>query len=120
MADAYLGPVIGEYLGRVGEALPEGATLHVMTSAGGLVSAGEYRAKDSLLSGPAGGVVGVDGRARGRAGILVAIRQQDADLAIFRIRILVSGELPQQRPYHQPVALAVIGGQDIAAQGRRV
>ncbi len=67
VVDAYLGPVIGEYLERVGEALPEGATLHVMTSAGGLVSAGEYRAKDSLLSGPAGGVVGA-AEAGARAG----------------------------------------------------
>ncbi len=58
VVDAYLAPIIGDYLARVQEALPEAASLHVMTSAGGLVSAGEYRAKDSLLSGPAGGVVG--------------------------------------------------------------
>jgi len=58
VVDAYLAPIIGKYLERVLEVLPPAATLHVMTSAGGLVSAGEYRAKDSLLSGPAGGVVG--------------------------------------------------------------
>jgi 5-oxoprolinase (ATP-hydrolysing) len=34
------------------------ATVHVMTSAGGLVRADGFRAKDSLLSGPAGGIVG--------------------------------------------------------------
>jgi 5-oxoprolinase (ATP-hydrolysing) len=34
------------------------AGLHLMTSAGGLVRAGQFRPKDSLLSGPAGGVVG--------------------------------------------------------------
>ena len=35
-----------------------GGTLHVMTSAGGLVRAASFRPKDGLLSGPAGGVVG--------------------------------------------------------------
>lgn len=58
VVDAYLAPIIGEYLERVKGALPEDATLLAMTSAGGLVSEREYRAKDSLLSGPAGGVVG--------------------------------------------------------------
>ncbi|HEX6199176.1 MAG TPA: hydantoinase/oxoprolinase family protein, partial [Thermoanaerobaculia bacterium] len=61
VVDAYLAPILGDYLERVRRALPEagGATLHAMTSAGGLVGAAEYRAKDSLLSGPAGGVVGM-------------------------------------------------------------
>lgn len=58
VVDAYLAPLVGDYLEEVGRSLPEGSTLHVMTSAGGLVGAAEYRAKDSLLSGPAGGVVG--------------------------------------------------------------
>jgi len=57
--DAYLGPVIAEYLGAVRRGLGTGrATLHVMTSAGGLVESRSYRPVDSLLSGPAGGVVG--------------------------------------------------------------
>ncbi|MFP3939456.1 MAG: hydantoinase/oxoprolinase family protein [Thermoanaerobaculia bacterium] len=59
VVDAYLAPIIGEYLARVREALPDsGGSVQVMTSAGGLVGADRYRAKDSLLSGPAGGVVG--------------------------------------------------------------
>ncbi len=57
VVDAYLAPVLSGYLDAVAAALPRGA-LHVMTSAGGLVRAGAFRAKDSLLSGPAGGVVG--------------------------------------------------------------
>ncbi len=57
--DAYLGPVITDYLANVGRGLSrESSTLHVMTSAGGLVDADGYRSMDSLLSGPAGGVVG--------------------------------------------------------------
>jgi 5-oxoprolinase (ATP-hydrolysing) len=57
VVDAYLAPVVGGYLERVGAALLGGA-LHVSTSAGGLVRPHDYRAKDSLLSGPAGGVAG--------------------------------------------------------------
>jgi 5-oxoprolinase (ATP-hydrolysing) len=67
VVDAYLAPVLTRYLEAVGSALvdaavpePDGARgrLHVMTSAGGLVRAADFRPKDSLLSGPAGGVVG--------------------------------------------------------------
>jgi 5-oxoprolinase (ATP-hydrolysing) len=60
VVDAYLAPLIGEYLRRVAAALPEPprSSLHVMTSAGGLVGGSAFRAKDSLLSGPAGGAVG--------------------------------------------------------------
>ena len=57
LVDAYLAPVIGGYLKSVDAALA-GGRLHVMTSAGGLVRPADFRAKDSLLSGPAGGVVG--------------------------------------------------------------
>jgi 5-oxoprolinase (ATP-hydrolysing) len=57
--DAYLGPVITEYLHAVERGLgADGSGIHVMTSAGGLVGSDAYRSMDSLLSGPAGGVVG--------------------------------------------------------------
>ncbi len=63
VVDVYIGPVIGGYVGRVAESVRggdggDGGSLHMMTSAGGLVGAASYRAKDSLLSGPAGGVAG--------------------------------------------------------------
>ncbi|MCK6438864.1 MAG: hydantoinase B/oxoprolinase family protein, partial [Planctomycetes bacterium] len=56
--DAYVGQVIGDYLNNVARPIGENGTLHIMTSAGGLVRRDAYRAKDSLLSGPAGGVAG--------------------------------------------------------------
>jgi 5-oxoprolinase (ATP-hydrolysing) len=57
--DAYLGPCVADYLRAVQDGLGgTGATLHCMTSAGGLVEARHCRPVDSLLSGPAGGVVG--------------------------------------------------------------
>jgi 5-oxoprolinase (ATP-hydrolysing) len=68
VVNAYLAPVLGEYLGRVAGSLPPGVGpdsgsgsapgLSVMTSAGWLIPASEFRPKDSLLSGPAGGVIG--------------------------------------------------------------
>lgn len=58
VVDAYLSPVIAGYVSEVEARLAEAGTLHVMTSAGGMVRAKAFRPKDSLLSGPAGGVVG--------------------------------------------------------------
>ncbi len=63
VVDAYLSPVVGNYLDSVGDAVGR-ERLQVMTSAGGLADAASYRAKDSLLSGPAGGVVGAVRRGR--------------------------------------------------------
>lgn len=62
--DAYLAPAMESYLAGVSAALGRrehggaASSLRVMTSAGGLASAEDFHAKDGLLSGPAGGVVG--------------------------------------------------------------
>ncbi len=58
LVNAYLSPVLDEYLNNVRSGLPPDASLLVMTSGGGLIPAANYRPKDSLLSGPAGGMVG--------------------------------------------------------------
>jgi 5-oxoprolinase (ATP-hydrolysing) len=55
--DAYLNPVLRGYIAALRESLTE-ADLRILTSAGGLVAADEFVGKDSILSGPAGGVVG--------------------------------------------------------------
>ena len=67
VVDAYLAPIIGRYLDAVESELGRAGRLQVMTSAGGLARRARFRAKDSLLSGPAGGVVGAAhcGRALG-------------------------------------------------------
>ncbi|MHC4305180.1 MAG: hydantoinase B/oxoprolinase family protein [Planctomycetota bacterium] len=57
VVNAYLAPMIEAYLAGIRETL-SGGRLHIMTSAGGLVPAEACRAKDGLLSGPAGGVAG--------------------------------------------------------------
>ncbi|MEW5686706.1 MAG: hydantoinase B/oxoprolinase family protein [Pseudomonadota bacterium] len=58
VADAYLTPVLQAYVQRVARAVA-GAPLFFMTSAGGLVRAEAFRGRDAVVSGPAGGVVGV-------------------------------------------------------------
>ena len=61
--DAYLSPVLRHYVSRVARALGAGAEggprLLFMQSNGGLTGAGRFRGKDAILSGPAGGVVGM-------------------------------------------------------------
>ncbi len=71
VVNAYLAPLIEAYLDHVASTLG-GGRLHVMTSAGGLVSADACRARDSLLSGPAGGVAGAAaaGRRSGFASVI--------------------------------------------------
>ncbi|OGA22380.1 MAG: 5-oxoprolinase [Betaproteobacteria bacterium RIFCSPLOWO2_02_FULL_67_26] len=58
VADAYLSPLLARYVQRVERELP-GVRLMFMQSHGGLTSAQRFQGKDSVLSGPAGGVVGV-------------------------------------------------------------
>ena len=55
--DAYLNPVLRRYVEKLRAALPD-CDVRLMTSAGGLVDAAHFSGKDSILSGPAGGVVG--------------------------------------------------------------
>ena len=58
VVDAYLSPILRRYVDRVATGLA-GAPLQFMQSNGGLTDAATFRGKDALLSGPAGGVVGM-------------------------------------------------------------
>jgi 5-oxoprolinase (ATP-hydrolysing) len=66
VVDAYLSPVLHRYVQQVAQALP-GVRLQFMQSNGGLVAAQAFAGKDSILSGPAGGIVGM-ARASAAAG----------------------------------------------------
>ena len=57
VANAYLAPIINRYISNIEQGISR-AKIKIMTSAGGLVDALSFYPKDSLLSGPAGGVVG--------------------------------------------------------------
>ena len=58
LVNAYLNPVLQDYVERIASALSDRSQLRMLTSAGGLVAADRFAGKDSILSGPAGGVVG--------------------------------------------------------------
>ncbi len=58
VVDAYLSPVLRRYVNQVADQLP-GVLLMFMQSNGGLAEAAHFRGKDAILSGPAGGIVGM-------------------------------------------------------------
>jgi 5-oxoprolinase (ATP-hydrolysing) len=58
VADAYLSPILRRYVERVARELP-GVPLYFMQSNGGLAGAAQFQGKDAVLSGPAGGIVGM-------------------------------------------------------------
>ncbi len=68
VVDAYLGQLMTRYFDGVESKLGSASQLYLMSSGGGLRKRTHYWPKDSLLSGPAGGVVGVAAVAR-RSGI---------------------------------------------------
>jgi len=57
VVDAYLSPILRRYIERVAQEL-SGVRLLFMQSNGGLADARRFQGKDSILSGPAGGIVG--------------------------------------------------------------
>jgi 5-oxoprolinase (ATP-hydrolysing) len=59
VVDSYLSPILSRYVQRVAGELGAGPRLMFMMSSGGLTAADMFQGKDALLSGPAGGVVGM-------------------------------------------------------------
>jgi len=78
VVDAYLSPILRRYVARVAAALgatppgEAGPTLQFMMSSGGLTAAERFHGRDAILSGPAGGVVGMarTGRAAGHERVI--------------------------------------------------
>jgi 5-oxoprolinase (ATP-hydrolysing) len=58
VVDAYLSPILRRYVEQVGAEMP-GVPLFFMQSSGGLTDAHAFQGKDAILSGPAGGIVGM-------------------------------------------------------------
>lgn len=58
VVDAYLSPILRRYVDQVAAQMP-GVPLKFMQSSGGLSDALAFQGKDAILSGPAGGVVGM-------------------------------------------------------------
>ena len=58
VVDAYLSPILRRYVQQVAREMP-GVKLFFMQSSGGLTDAHVFQGKDAILSGPAGGIVGM-------------------------------------------------------------
>ncbi len=58
VVDAYLSPILRRYVEQVEAEMP-GVRLYFMQSSGGLADAHAFQGKDAILSGPAGGIVGM-------------------------------------------------------------
>ena len=58
VVDAYLSPILKRYVNQVAQEMP-GVKLMFMQSSGGLTDAHAFAGKDAILSGPAGGIVGM-------------------------------------------------------------
>jgi len=58
VVDAYLSPILRRYVAQVAAEMP-GVPLFFMQSSGGLTGADQFAGKDAILSGPAGGIVGM-------------------------------------------------------------
>lgn len=63
VVDAYLSPILRRYVEQVAGEMP-GVRLYFMQSSGGLTDAQAFQGKDAILSGPAGGIVGMVRTAR--------------------------------------------------------
>ncbi|AWW74463.1 5-oxoprolinase [Erythrobacter sp. KY5] len=59
VVDAYLSPVLRRYTDTLQAELPGADRVRFMQSNGGLAEVGAFRGKDAILSGPAGGFVGM-------------------------------------------------------------
>jgi 5-oxoprolinase (ATP-hydrolysing) len=58
VVDAYLSPILRRYCDKLAALMP-GVPLYFMQSSGGLTQIGRFSGKDAILSGPAGGIVGM-------------------------------------------------------------
>jgi len=58
VVDAYLSPILKRYVDQVAGELPRTRVMF-MQSSGGLTDAHQFQGKDSILSGPAGGIIGM-------------------------------------------------------------
>ncbi|QJA06238.1 hydantoinase/oxoprolinase family protein [Thermosulfurimonas marina] len=118
LLNAYLAPVVGRYVRRLGKALP-GARIFIMQSSGGLLPVEEVegRAVMTLLSGPAGGVLGALAVARAQGFkriITLDMGGTSTDVA------LCDGAPTYTREYEiegHPVALPLIDIHTIGAGG---
>jgi 5-oxoprolinase (ATP-hydrolysing) len=127
VVDAYLSPPLADYVGRVAAGLP-GVNLCFMQSNGGLARAGHFHGRDAILSGPAGGIVGMAaaGRSSGDARLIgFDMGGTSTDVSLFdgqyerAAEVMIAG-VPLSVPMLKIDTVAAGGGSIVRAQQGRL
>ncbi|OIQ05961.1 MAG: hypothetical protein AUK60_09020 [Rhodobacteraceae bacterium CG2_30_10_405] len=125
VVDAYLSPILRAYVAQVQAALDVGRAtgrLLFMQSNGGLTEAARFQGKDAILSGPAGGIVGMvrTGQAAGYDRLIgFDMGGTSTDVALIRDgRAPVSNEIEIE--YAMPIHVPMVDVRSIGAGGGSV
>jgi 5-oxoprolinase (ATP-hydrolysing) len=89
VVDAYLTPILRRYVNQIASHLPQ-VKLMFMKSDGGLTNAEQFQGKDSILSGPAGGIVGAVQTSK-RAGFELVITGARMRVPVLAINTIAAG-----------------------------
>ncbi|WP_328598841.1 hydantoinase/oxoprolinase family protein, partial [Sandarakinorhabdus oryzae] len=127
VVDAYLSPPLRDYVNRVAAGL-EGVNLAFMQSNGGLARAGHFHGRDAILSGPAGGIVGMAaaGRSAGETRLIgFDMGGTSTDVSLFdgqyeRAEEVIVAGVPMRVPMLKIDTVAAGGGSIISHTGGRL
>jgi 5-oxoprolinase (ATP-hydrolysing) len=113
LVEAFVGPPLRSYLAQLGADLGASSPLRVMQSNGGLIDPAQLLAKDTILSGPAGGLVGALGAAvaAGLAGqALVGFDMGGTSTDVFHVAAGSPGEvfIPERRQLAEVAGFALL------------
>ena len=127
VVDAYLSPPLRDYVNTVAAGLP-GVNLAFMLSNGGLARAGHFHGRDAILSGPAGGIVGMAaaGRSAGEERLIgFDMGGTSTDVSLFdgqyeRAEEVIIAGVPMRVPMLKIDTVAAGGGSIISHVGGRL
>ena len=127
VVDAYLSPPLREYVTQVAAGL-DGVNLAFMQSNGGLARAGHFQGRDAILSGPAGGIVGMAaaGRSAGETRLIgFDMGGTSTDVSLFdgqfeRAEEVIVAGVPMRVPMLKIDTVAAGGGSIISHIGGRL
>jgi 5-oxoprolinase (ATP-hydrolysing) len=127
VVDAYLSPPLAAYVNQVAAGL-DGVRLDFMQSNGGLARAGHFRGRDAILSGPAGGIVGMAaaGRSAGETRLIgFDMGGTSTDVSLFdgqfeRAEEVMIAGVPMRVPMLKIDTVAAGGGSIISVVGGRL
>ena len=127
VVDAYLSPPLRDYVNTVAAGLP-GVNLAFMQSNGGLARAGHFHGRDAILSGPAGGIVGMAaaGRSAGEDRLIgFDMGGTSTDVSLFdgqyeRAEEVIIAGVPMRVPMLKIDTVAAGGGSIISNTGGRL